>query len=237
MSGIRAKRRAGTKAAKRQAFLRRPRVDAKIQGRAARAYEVLRETYADAHCALHHTNAWELLVATILSAQCTDARVNLVTPALFAAFPTPEAMAAAPVETLEEYVRSTGFFRNKAKSLKGAAVRVAKDFAGQVPSSMEDLLTLPGVARKTANVVRGTAYGLADGVVVDTHVARLSGRLGWTNGKNPAQIERDLMLLFPKETWIDLAHVLILHGRQVCAARRPRCPECPVNRLCPSSEV
>ena len=237
MSGIRAKAGAGTKAARRKALLRRPRADAKAQGRAGRAYEVLRETYADAHCALHHKNAWELLVATILSAQCTDARVNLVTPALFSAFPTPEAMAAAPVETLEEYVRSTGFFRNKAKNLKGAAERVARDFGGQVPSSMEDLMSLPGVARKTANVVRGTAYGLADGVVVDTHVARLSGRLGWSNGKNPGQIERDLMELFPKETWIDLAHVLILHGRQVCAARKPRCVECPVNRLCPSSTV
>jgi endonuclease-3 len=176
-----------------------------------------------------------LLVATILSAQCTDARVNRVTPALFAALPTPAAMAAAPVETIEEYVRSTGFFRNKARNLKGASERLAGAFRGEVPRSMDDLLSLPGVARKTANVVRGVAYGLADGVVVDTHVHRLANRLGWSNGKSPEQVERDLMALFPRESWIELAHVLIHHGRRICSARRPDCADCPVRDLCPSS--
>ena len=214
---------------------RPPRVDREVHGRAIRAYEVLRTTYPDAHCALTFSSPWQLLVATILSAQCTDARVNLVTPALFAALPTPEATVAVPVEVLEEFVRSTGFFRNKAKNIKGAAERVVSAFGGQVPPGMDDLLSLPGVARKTANVVRGTAYGLADGVVVDTHVERLAGRLGWSNGKNPIEVEKDLMTLFPKDQWILLAHVLTWHGRKICAARKPKCIECPVNRLCPSS--
>jgi endonuclease-3 len=144
-------------------------------------------------------------------------------------------MAAAPIETIEALVKSTGFFRNKARNLKGCAERVSTVFGGQVPSSMEDLLSLPGVARKTANVVRGVAFGQADGVVVDTHVGRLAHRLGWSSGKTPEAIERDLMALFPKDAWILLAHLLIEHGRRVCAARKPRCTECPVSRLCPSS--
>ena len=174
-------------------------------------------------------------MATILSAQCTDARVNLVTPALFAAYPTPAAMAVAPVEALETLIRSTGFYHNKAKSLLGASRRLVEIYGGEVPAAMEDLLTLPGVARKTANVVRGTIWGLADGVVVDTHVQRLAARLGWARGKNPVEIERELMALFPKAVWIDLAHVLTHHGRRICAARRPRCADCPVRASCPSS--
>lgn len=204
-------------------------------GRAARAYEGLRAAYPDARCALHFENPFELLVATILSAQCTDARVNLVTPALFAAYPTPSAMAQAPLEDLEALVRSTGFFRNKAKNLQGMARRLVERFGGEVPRGMDDLLSLPGVARKTANVVRGTAYGLADGVVVDTHVLRLSHRLGWSKGRSPVAVERDLMALFPRETWIDLAHILTHHGRRICAARRPRCAACPVRAHCPSA--
>jgi endonuclease-3 len=213
------------------------RVDARARGQAVRVFEILRETYPEAKCALEHRDAFELLVATVLSAQCTDARVNKVTPALFATYPTPEAMAAAPIEALEQLVRTTGFFRNKSKNLSGAAKRLTEVYGGKVPSAMEDLLTLPGVARKTANVVRGTAYGLADGVVVDTHVHRLARRLGWSDGKTPEHVERDLMALFPKETWIDLAHLLIHHGRRLCTARKPKCEECPVSRLCPSSLV
>ncbi len=212
-------------------------IDTAAKGRAVRAWELLKEAYPEATCALHHENAFHLLVATILSAQCTDARVNRVTPALFAAMGTPAAMAAAPVETIEEYVRSTGFFRNKAKALKGSAERIATAYAGEVPRTMADLLTLPGVARKTANVVLGTAYGITEGVVVDTHVHRLAQRLGWSSGKTPAKVEEDLMLLFPKDQWILLSHTLIQHGRKTCIARRPRCAECPVSRLCPSSLV
>ncbi len=211
------------------------RIDPKARGQAVRVYELLRAAYPDSRCALDHKSAFELLVATILSAQCTDVRVNKVTPALFAELPTPAAMAAAPIQRLEELVRTTGFFHNKAKNIRGAAERLTAAFGGEVPSGMDDLLSLPGVARKTANVVRGVAYGLADGVVVDTHVHRLSHRLGWSDGKTPEQVERDLMALFPKESWIELAHLLIHHGRRLCIARRPKCAECPVHHLCPSS--
>lgn len=211
------------------------RLDPATRTRSIRSFELLKETYPDAECALHHKSPFELLIATILSAQCTDARVNLTTPALFAALPTPAAMAAAPIEQLEALVKSTGFFRNKAKSLKGASERLVTVFQGEVPPSMEDLLTLPGVARKTANVVRGVCFGLADGVVVDTHVHRLANRLGWSNGKTPQHVEKDLMALFPKSSWIELSHILIQHGRRLCIARKPRCGECPVRALCPSS--
>lgn len=217
--------------------MRPKRIDSAARGRAIRAWELLKEAYPEAKCALHHKDAFQLLVATILSAQCTDARVNVVTPALFEAMGTPEAMAAAPIETIEEYVKSTGFFRNKAKALKGSAERIATVYGGKVPSTMAELLTLPGVARKTANVVLGTAYGVADGVVVDTHVHRLAHRLGWSSGKTPQKVEEDLMALFDKDQWILLSHTLITHGRKTCVARRPRCAECPVNRLCPSSLV
>jgi endonuclease-3 len=199
--------------------------------------ERLQQAYPGATCALDHTSAFELLVATILSAQCTDERVNKVTPALFARFPTPAAMAEADIAELEELIRSTGFFRNKAKSIQGAARRIVAEYGGEVPDNMADLLTLPGVARKTANVVLGTVYGIADGVVVDTHVRRLSNRLGLTTHDDPEKIEKDLMALVPRQDWVEFAHMLILHGRQVCDARKPRCPVCTLNQLCPSAQL
>ncbi|MCX7853554.1 MAG: endonuclease III [Caldilineales bacterium] len=195
----------------------------------------LRQVHPDARCALDHRNAFELLVATILSAQCTDERVNQVTPALFARYPTPAAMAAADRGELEEAIRPTGFYRNKARHIQEAAQRIAHDFGGEVPASMEALTTLPGVARKTANVVLGVAYGLAEGIVVDTHVARLANRLGLSRQTDPNKIEQDLMAITPREEWIDLAHLLIFHGRRVCTARKPDCPNCVLNDLCPSA--
>lgn len=197
--------------------------------------ERLKAAYPEARCALEHTDPFQLLVATILSAQCTDARVNQVTPGLFARFPDARAMSGANQEELETIVRSTGFYRNKAKSIRGASARLVEAFAGRVPRTMEELLTLPGVARKTANVVLGTGYGLAEGVVVDTHVERLSRRLGLSKGRNPEEVERDLMRLVPREEWILLSHLLIFHGRRTCDARRPRCEACPVADLCPSA--
>jgi endonuclease-3 len=211
------------------------RYDEKARAKAIRVFEALKAEHPDAACALDHVDPFQLLVATILSAQCTDARVNQVTPALFAAYPTPAAMANAPIDDLERLVKSTGFFRNKAKNVRAASRRIVDAYGGTVPQAMEDLLTLPGVARKTANVVRGVAFGLAEGVVVDTHVDRLSHLLGWSRGKTPEHVEQDLMALFPKECWIDLSHLLITHGRTTCIARRPRCVECALNRLCPSS--
>ncbi|MEZ4621714.1 MAG: endonuclease III [Caldilineaceae bacterium] len=198
--------------------------------------KLLHAAYPNAECALHHKNAFELLVATILSAQCTDERVNKVTPALFARFPTPAAMAEATQEELEELVRSTGFYRNKAKNILGAAQRIVAVYNGDVPKDMAELLTLPGVARKTANVVLGVVYGIADGVVVDTHVKRLSNRLALTEQETPEKIERDLMELVPKTEWINISHLLIFHGRQVCDARKPRCGVCTLADLCPSAQ-
>jgi endonuclease III len=196
----------------------------------------LSAAYPGATCALHHTNAWELTVATILSAQCTDARVNLVTPVLFRAFPTPQAMAQASLPAIEEIIRTTGFFRNKAKSISGAAKRVVSQYGGQVPRTMEELLTLPGVARKTANVVLGVAYGIAVGIVVDTHVLRLSRRLQLTVHTDPKKVEQDLLKIIPEDHWIEFSHELILHGRQVCIARKPRCPDCVIEKQCNSSD-
>jgi len=198
---------------------------------------LLRLQYPDATCALHYTNAFELLVATILSAQCTDVRVNKVTPALFAKYPTPLAFAEADISELEEAVRSTGFYHNKAKNIQAAARRIVQAYNGEVPTNMVDLLTLAGVARKTANVVLGTAYGIAVGVVVDTHVRRLSNRLGLTQQDDPEKIERDLMALLPNSEWINFSHTLILHGRQVCDARKPNCGGCTLNHLCPSAAI
>jgi endonuclease III len=195
----------------------------------------LRRAYPDATCALTHQDPFQLLVATILSAQCTDARVNMVTPVLFAAYPDALAMSRAGQEEIETIIRSTGFYRNKAKSIRAAAARLVETFGGVVPRTMEELLTLPGVARKTANVVLGVGYGIAAGVVVDTHVERLSHRLGLSRGKDPVAIEQDLMRLVPREDWIDLSHLLIFHGRQVCQARKPACDRCPVASLCPSA--
>lgn len=197
----------------------------------------LHQAYPDAECALHHRNAFELLVATILSAQCTDERVNKVTPALFARFPTPEAMAGADREELEMLIRSTGFYHNKAKNIQGAAQRIVGAYGGVVPQTMDELLTLPGVARKTANVVLGVVFKIADGVVVDTHVKRLSNRLGLTTQSDPEKIERDLQAITPKAEWINLSHLLIFHGRQVCDARKPACAACTLNDLCPSAAL
>jgi endonuclease-3 len=196
----------------------------------------LRKAYPDVVCALNHRNAWELTVATILSAQCTDVRVNLVTPALFKAFPTPKAMAAASLPELEELIRTTGFFRNKAKSIQGAGRVVTEEFGGKVPQTMEEILRLPGVARKTANVVLGSWYGIGVGVVVDTHVMRLSRRLELTKNTAPVKVEQDLMKIIPQDRWISFSHELIHHGRQVCVARKPRCVDCTLEMLCNSKD-
>ena len=208
-----------------------------LKRRARKILRRLDRDYPVAECALHHRSAWELLVATILSAQCTDARVNKVTPDLFAAYPTVRHMALAPLESIEDLVRTTGFFRNKSKSIKGAAQRIVSEYGGEVPSSMEQLLTLPGVARKTANVVTGTWFGKATGVVVDTHVQRISERLGLTAGKDPKKIERVLMELLPRTRWVMYSHQIIHHGRAVCKARQPRCQDCGLAKLCPSAEL
>ncbi len=194
---------------------------------------MLREHDPNPECALVHANPFELVAATILSAQCTDVRVNMVTPALFARYPDPATMAAAEPDELEELVRTTGFFRNKAKSLKGMATRLVEDFGGEVPRAMDELLTLPGVARKTANVVLGTCFASAEGVVVDTHVARITGRLKFTPHTDPVKIERDLMALIPREEWIAFSHRIIRFGRTVCAARKPKCDECFLRPHCP----
>jgi endonuclease III len=207
------------------------------QARAARAqaiYAVLEATYPDAHCALIHRNAFELAVATILSAQCTDERVNQVTPALFEAYPTAEALADAPLEVVEALVHSTGFYRNKAKNLVGMAQRVRDEHGGEIPQSLEALVRLPGIGRKTANVVLGNAFGLDEGIVVDTHVKRLARRLGLTRETDPVRVESDLIPLFPRAQWTQLSHLLIYHGRQQCMARKPRCEGCPVGGMCPS---
>jgi endonuclease-3 len=204
--------------------------------RIAAILDALRKTYPGVVCALNHRSAWELTVATILSAQCTDVRVNLVTPALFKAFPTPKAMAAASLPELEEMIRTTGFFRNKAKSIKGAARVVVEEFGGKVPETMEEILRLPGVARKTGNVVLGSWYGIAVGVVVDTHVMRLSRRLELTKETAPEKVEQDLMKIIPQDRWIDFSHELIHHGRQICVARKPRCVDCTLERLCNSGD-
>ena len=197
----------------------------------------LRAAHPDIHCALHHENPFQLLVATILSAQCTDERVNQVTPALFARFPTPQDMAASRREDLEALIRPTGFYRNKAKNIQGASIRICERFGGEVPQGMDELTSLPGVARKTANVVRGVCFGLADGIVVDTHVKRLSQRLGLTEQKTPEKIEKELMVIIPPEDWIDISHLLIFHGRRVCHARKPDCVNCTLANLCPSAAL
>jgi endonuclease-3 len=196
---------------------------------------LLHAAYPDAKCELDFTNPLELLIATILSAQCTDVRVNMVTPALFARFPDAAALAAADTTELETLIHSTGFYRNKAKNIQSAARRLVEVYNGQVPADMDELLTLAGVARKTANVVLGNAFGIAEGVVVDTHVKRLSERLALTQETTPEKIERDLMALAPRTEWVALAHLLILHGRRVCQARKPDCPGCAINHLCPSA--
>jgi endonuclease-3 len=197
----------------------------------------LRERYPDAHCELDYGDAWQLLVATILSAQCTDRRVNMVTPTLFRAYPSPAAMAAARQEDIEEIIRSTGFFRSKARNLIAMAGAVTDRHGGEVPASMPELVLLPGVGRKTANVVLGNACGINEGIAVDTHVLRVSRRLGLTSEEDPVRVERDLMGLVDRDLWTLLSHLLIWHGRRTCHARKPLCGECPLSTVCPSSLV
>jgi len=207
--------------------------------KAARVYAKLEDTHPDAHCALDHANPFELLIATILSAQCTDERVNMTTPALFKRYPDADALAKAERADVAKIIKSCGFYRNKAKNIIGAAAGIVADFDGEVPQDMDALLSLPGVARKTANVVLGNAFGINHGVVVDTHVGRLAVRLGWTkaDSKNAQRIERDLMGLHPRPKWTMLSHLLIWHGRSHCPARNPRCDQCPLNRSCPKVGV
>lgn len=217
---------------------RRGRESAAARAQRARTiFQRLQQSYPEARCALDHAGPYQLLVATILSAQCTDARVNMVTPAFFARYPTPEDLARADLGEVEELIRSTGFFRNKTRSLVGMAQALVAEHRGEVPRSMKELQVLPGVGRKTANVVLGNAYGINEGITVDTHVTRLSRLLGLTRHDDPVRIEQDLMPLFPREHWALLSHLLITHGRQVCIARRPQCADCVVADLCPSAAV
>ncbi|MBV9742161.1 MAG: endonuclease III [Acidobacteriia bacterium] len=211
---------------------KRPRTAAERAARIKKILAGLDQMYPGATCALHHNNSWELLVATILSAQCTDKRVNEVTPGLFIKYPTPQDFASARPEVLANDIRSTGFFNNKAKSLVGAAKKVVSDFGGQVPRTMEEMLTIPGAARKTANVVLGTAYGIASGVVVDTHVQRIALRLDLTKHTDPKKIEQDLIKVIPQDRWILFSHQVILHGRARCIARKPKCADCLLNPVC-----
>jgi endonuclease-3 len=213
------------------------RPPARQPARASQLLERLKLAYPDAKCALDHRNAFELVAATILSAQCTDVRVNLVTPALFARYPDAFALARASQTDVEEIIKSTGFFRNKAKSLIGMAQALVAEHNGEVPRTMEQLRVLPGVGRKTANVVLGNAFGINEGVTVDTHVTRLSRLLALTKQDDPVKIEQDLMALFPQADWALLSHLLIFHGRQVCIARRPRCGDCVLADLCPSADI
>ena len=196
----------------------------------------LDEAYPNAVCALNHKSPWELLVATILSAQCTDVRVNMVTPELFKRFPSPAAMAKAGLPELEELIRTTGFFRNKAKSIKGAAETITSKFGGKVPETLDELITVPGAARKTANVVLGVSFGKAEGVVVDTHVFRIAHRLSLAQGDTAQAVEQELMKVIPQNKWIDFSHQVIHHGRQVCIARKPKCHECNLETLCHSKD-
>ncbi|WP_348261279.1 endonuclease III [Telmatobacter sp. DSM 110680] len=204
--------------------------------RIAAILKALDEAYPDAVCALTHRTPWELLVATILSAQCTDVRVNMVTPELFKRFPTPAAMAKAEIPELIEIIRTTGFFNNKAKSIKGAAKAIVERFGGKVPETLAQLITVPGAARKTANVVLGVSYGKAEGVVVDTHVFRISRRLDLTKAETAEKVEQDLMKILPQDRWISFSHQVIHHGRQVCIARNPKCDKCNLEQLCHSKD-
>ncbi len=204
--------------------------------RIAAILKALDEAYPDAVCALTHTSPWELLVATILSAQCTDVRVNMVTPELFRRFPTPAAMAKAEIPELIEIIRTTGFFNNKAKSIKGAAKKITDEFGGKVPETLAELITVPGAARKTANVVLGVSYGKAEGVVVDTHVFRIAHRLDLTKSDTAEKVEQNLMKVIPKDHWIRFSHQVIHHGRQVCIARNPKCDKCNLEQLCHSKD-
>ena len=210
----------------------KPKTAAERAARVKKILAILNEMYPDVTCALHHSNAWELLVATILSAQCTDKRVNMVTPGLFKKYPTIHDFASVSQDELAQDIKSTGFFNNKAKSVIGAAKKILSDFGGEVPREIDKLLTVPGAARKTANVVLGTAFGIASGVVVDTHVQRISHRLDLTKETEPVKIEKDLMKIVPKERWILFSHQIIHHGRALCVARNPKCGECKLDPLC-----
>lgn len=216
----------------KKAVLRGPLAPERI----AEILKNLDEAYPDAECALTHKSPWELLVATILSAQCTDVRVNLVTPELFRRFPTPQKMAKATLPELEELIRSTGFFRNKAKSIHGAARKIVADFNGQVPQTLAELITIPGAARKTASVVLGVCFGKAEGVVVDTHVFRIARRLALAKGETAEKVEQELMRILPESRWISFSHQIIHHGRQVCAARKPKCEQCNLEQLCTAKD-
>jgi endonuclease-3 len=209
----------------------------KAPANAAIVLKLLQRYYPDAHCALNHRNAFELLIATILSAQCTDERVNIVTKELFAKYPSPEKMAKAAIEDLEHLIRSAGFYKNKAKNIKACSQSLVEKYKGQVPETMEELVGLAGVGRKTANVVLGNAFAVASGIVVDTHVARLSYRLGWVESENAAIIEKRLCEFVPKNHWIQLSHELIFHGRQICKARKPQCERCFLCEHCPKKDI
>ena len=211
------------------------KVNKVVKDRARKIIRLLKQAYPDAKCSLNHSNAFELLIATILSAQCTDERVNIVTADLFRKYRQPEDYLKVSNRELEKDIRTTGFFRNKTKSIQGAARLLTDQYGGEVPNSMDELLELPGVARKTANVVMGNAFGIASGVVVDTHVTRLSHRLGLSSEKTAEKIEKDLIELVPKKDWVIFSHLLIAHGRKVCKARNPACDQCVVEKLCPSS--
>ena len=204
--------------------------------RVAAILAALDEAYPAAECALTHRSPWELLVATILSAQCTDVRVNMVTPELFRRFPTPQKMAKATLPQLEALIRTTGFFHNKAKSIQGAARKIIADFSGEVPQTLAELITIPGAARKTANVVLGVCFGKAEGVVVDPHVFRISRRLGLAKGETPQKVEQELIQILPQSRWISFSHQIIHHGRAVCDARKPKCDRCNLEQLCTSKD-
>ena len=239
LGSLRKTKPAGNKSAKPRPAPDTPRPAAKRDvrpERLAQIFQLLDQHYPDPECALTHRSPWELLVATILSAQCTDVRVNMVTPALFAAYPTPKAMAEAPIEALEDLVRTTGFFHNKAKSIQGAGRVIHTQFHDQVPQTMDELLTVPGAARKTASVVLGVCFGKSEGIVVDTHVFRLSRRLGLAKGNTPQKVEQELMKIIPRDRWIQLSHQLIHHGRALCDARKPKCSECPFEPLCQAKD-
>lgn len=212
--------------------VKRPKTPAERAARYRRILEILDETYPDAHCALVHRDPWQLLVATILSAQCTDKRVNEVTPGLFRKYPTIADFANASQAELAQDIHSTGFFNNKSKAIIAAAKMILSEYGGKVPRTMDELLRIPGVARKTANVVLGTGYGIPSGIVVDTHVQRVAQRLDFTRETDPVKIEQDLMKIVPKEEWIVVAHQMIMHGRELCIARRPRCAQCPLDPIC-----
>ncbi|MEN9791449.1 MAG: putative glycosylase/AP lyase [Gemmatimonadota bacterium] len=231
--------RAAPKTTAKKPVTRRP---ARLRGDALRAHALeiqrrLAATYPDAHCELTHRNPFELAVATVLSAQCTDARVNMVTPELFRRWPTPQALAQASLEAIEAVIKSTGFYRNKAKSILGLAQQVVAAHGGEIPADMDALVRLPGIGRKTANVVLGNAFGRNEGIVVDTHVARLSARFGFTRETDPVKIEQALIPLFPRESWTQLSHLMIWHGRRTCAALRPRCGDCVLVDCCPSAAL